>query len=262
MGRLSNFFKAALEENRAYYERQSIDAKHPKPAEPKQAKIPQTKVPVLINSRVCKEDLPKEQWKCASDLIEEEMNCFPCLPFQICNCSYIGENTAWATYNMTNKRCLQPAINELNYLLADVVNLDDTVSKIIPQNYFIDFKSICFDYSDYVKYGDLPRSYMLYRPKTKSGKLSRFPLIAFFNTIKNSPSEKSENYIGELCYSVNGELCEAKLHCWKHGKFAEFEFSTIGRTFMISKIRTHGADGKLFLLYDCMWKFTDYIDFT
>lgn len=261
MGRLSNFFKTALEENRAYYEQEKVGSEKEKTTVNHQSKMPQTKIAVLINSRVCKEELTKEQWKNASNLLEEEMSYFPCLPFQICNCSYIGEHTAWTTYNMTNQRCLQPAINEINYLLADVVNLDDAVSKIIPTNYFIDFKSICFDYSEHVKYGDLPRSYMLYRPKTKAGKLSRYPLIAFFNTIRNSPEEKPENYIGELFYSVNGELCEAKLHCWKYGKFAEFEFSTIGRTFMISKIRTHGADGKLFLLYDCMWKFTDYIDF-
>ena len=199
-----------------------------------------------------------------SQVIEEEMTYFPFLPYQICNCSYIGENKAWAAYNLNNKRTLSLAINEINYHLSTLHDLeqDNEVEKIIPSDYQINFKSICFDFGSVLHADDLPRSYLIYAPRTKTKKRPQYPLIAFFSTVRDSiKSFDEENYIGELYYSVNGELSKACIHCWKHGKFAEFNFSVVGRSFLISTIKAIGTDGKLFTLYDCMWKFTDYVDF-
>lgn len=217
------------------------------------------RISILLNSRIYEESLEKDVWKRFNSIIEEKMTYFPFLPYQICDCFYIGEQTAWTGYNWNNKRTLQIGINKLNYLLEDAKNLDEAVCKIIPENYHIRFEHICFDgpYS----YG-LPRSYILYRPETKAKKISQYPLIAFFNTIGNDPSEHNgENYIGELYYAINGDLSKAVLHCFKKDKFVEFIFSVVGETFLISKIRTVGKNGKLFTLYDCTWKFTDYINF-
>ena len=225
---------------------------------------PPSKIAILVNSRCEKDVLSKNDWLKMSQVIEEEMTYFPFLPYQICNCSYIGENKAWAAYNLNNKRTLSLAINEINYHLSTLHDLeqDNEVEKIIPSDYQINFKSICFDFGSVLHADDLPRSYLIYAPRTKTKKRPQYPLIAFFSTVRDSiKSFDEENYIGELYYSVNGELSKACIHCWKHGKFAEFNFSVVGRSFLISTIKAIGTDGKLFTLYDCMWKFTDYVDF-
>lgn len=233
--------------------------------EPKEVKsAPPSKIAILVNYRCEKDVLSKNDWLKMSQVIEEGMTYFSFLPYQICNCSYIGENKAWAAYNLNNKRTLSLAINEINYHLSTLHDLeqDNEIEKIIPSDYQINFNSICFDFGPVLHADDLPRSYLIYAPRTKTKKRNQYPLIAFFSTIRDSiKSFDEENYIGELYYSVNGELSKACIHCWKHGKFAEFNFSVVGRSFLISTIKTIGTDGKLFTLYDCMWKFTDYVDF-
>ncbi len=158
------------------------------------------------------------------------------------------------------------AINEINYHLSTLRELEpeqDAIPKIVPLDYNIKFGTICFDYSSVVRAGDFPRSYIVYAPKTKTGKRSQYPLIAFFNTIKNSENNNGgENYCGELYYSINGDLSKATVHCWKHRKFTEFNFSVVGRTFLISSIKTVDENGRMFSVYDCNWKFTDYADFS
>lgn len=221
------------------------------------------KIAILLNSRCVKEALPKNVWLRMSKIIEEKMTYFTFLPYQICDCSYIGENKAWTTYNMNNKHTLSLAISEINQHLANLHELEenDLIERVLPSDYHIDFNSICFDFGMISCVNDLPRSYLIYAPETKTGKHSQYPLIAFFNTILHSPEDNGgENYLGELYYSINGELSKAKIQCHKDGKFAEFNFSVLGRTFMISSIKTLGRNG-MFTLYDCMWKFTDYIDF-
>ena len=225
----------------------------------------QEKIPILLNSRCALAHLSKEDWITANKIIEEKMSYFPMLHYQIGNCFYIGEGKAWSGYNLNCKRELNLAINEINYYLASVNELEkdvNAITKVLKEKFFINFNKICFDWSDYSKAGDLPRSYLLYCPETASGKHSQYPLVAFFNTIKNSEHDNNgENYAGELYYSLTGELSKATVYCWKNGVFAEFKFSVIGRTFLISSIRTHDKNGKLFTLYDCIWKLTDYIDF-
>lgn len=222
------------------------------------------RIAVLINSRFERENLSKQDRLKISQIIEEKMTHFVFLPYQICNCSYIGENKAWASYNLNNKRTLSLAINEINYHLETLSELEenDVISKIIPLDYHIPFSSICFDFAYPLHDGDLPRSYLIYAPETKTGKRSQYPIIAFFNTIKNGEHDNNgENYIGELFYAINGDLSKATIHCRKRGKFSEFNFSVVGRTFSITSIKTIGENEKLFTLYDCMWKYTDYIDF-
>lgn len=224
----------------------------------------QEKIPILLNSRCALAHMSKEDWITANKVIEEKMSYFPMLHYQIGNCFYIGDGKAWSGYNLNCKKELNLAINEINYYLASVNELEEenVITKVLKERFCINFNKICFDWSDYSEDGDLPRSYLLYCPETASGKHSQYPLVAFFNTIKNSVLDNNEeNYTGELYYSLTGELSKATVYCRKNGVFAEFKFSVIGRTFLISSIRTHDKDGKLFTLYDCIWKLTDYIDF-
>lgn len=225
----------------------------------------QEKIPILLNSRCALAHMSKEDWITANKIIEEKMSYFPMLHYQIGNCFYIGDGKAWSGYNLNCKKELNLAINEINYYLASVNELEsgeNEITKVLKEKFCINFNKICFDWSDYSEVGDLPRSYLLYCPETSFGKHSQYPLVAFFNTIKNSELDNNgENYAGELYYSLTGELSKATVYCWKKGVFAEFKFSVIGRTFLISSIRTHDKNGKLFTLYDCIWKLTDYIDF-
>ena len=225
----------------------------------------QEKIPILLNSRCALAHMSKEDWITTNKIIEEKMSYFPMLHYQTGNCFYIGEGKAWSGYNLNCKKELNLAINEINYYLASVNELGkdvNVITKVLKETFCINFNKICFDWSDYSEAGDLPKSYLLYCPETASGKHSQYPLVAFFNTIKNSEHDNNgENYAGELYYSLTGELSKATVYCWKNGVFAEFKFSVIGRTFLISSIRTHDKNGKLFTLYDCIWKLTDYIDF-
>lgn len=224
-------------------------------------KVTLTKIPILINSRVTKEQLPKETWKQMNSVIAEKMSYFVHLPYQICDCSYIGDGKAWAEYNWNNKRTLEIAINQINYFLSDVCNLSDNIQDLVRTDYHINFKDIYFEYVSPIKIDDLPQSYIIYVPETKTGKRSQYPLIAFFNTSKGNVSTYDEFYAGELYYAINGDLARALVHCHKGGMFAEFTMSVVGRTFLVSRIRRIGKDGKLFTAYDCEWEFTDYIDF-
>lgn len=216
------------------------------------------KIALLISSRIYKENLPKEQWLHNSKAIEEKMNFFRFMPYQTCNCFYLGDGTAWTGYNGKNKNVLKLAINQINFFLEESKSLDNVIHKTIPNDYYIDFSTIKFD--EPFSYG-LPRSYLIYQPETKKQKLSQYPLIAFFNTCDGTEDQFDESYMGELYYAINGDLAKAVIHCHKHGKFAEFLISVVGKTLLISKIKTLGKDGKLFTLYDCEWKFTNYKDF-
>ena len=84
-----------------------------------------SKIAILVNSRCVKENLSKEANLSMSRLIEEEMTYFSFIPYQICNCAYIGEHKAWAMYNLNNKRTLSLAINEINYHLGTLHDLEE-----------------------------------------------------------------------------------------------------------------------------------------
>lgn len=264
LSRFRSYLRETIELNRAYYEQEALSDKYIEMQQNKERtseveKSEKERIAILLNSRMYRENFPKEVWLKNSQAIEEKMMFFRYLPFQVCNCSYIGDGVAWTGYNFNNKKILQIAINQINYFLGDLNALDATVPQIIPTDFYINFNSICFEgpYS----YG-LPRSYILYWPETKSGKRSQYPLIAFFNTSNGTERYTDEFYLGELHYAVNGDLSKATVHCHKHGKFAEFIFSVVGRTFLISKINALGQNGKPFALYDCSWHFTDYADFS
>lgn len=80
-----------------------------------QTNEPVEKIALLLKGRCIKENLSKQDWLKASSAIEYEMGNYVFMPFQVCNCSYIGEGKAWTSYNLNNKRALSLAINEINY---------------------------------------------------------------------------------------------------------------------------------------------------
>lgn len=222
------------------------------------------KIAVLLNSRIARENLDCGQQLQMSKIVVEKMLYYVALPYQICDCFYIGESKAWTGYNWNNKAVLRTSIDEINHFFSTVKDIEDgTLKKIIPVDYYIDFNSICFDYHRKASPSSLPQSYILYMPETKSGKKAQYPLAAFFNTIADSPKDHNgENYAGEFYYAITGEVGKATIHCWKHGRFSEFNFSVIGRTFMISTIRTLNREtGRVSPIYDCTWPLTDYMDF-
>ena len=261
MRNIYDFIINVWKENKAYYRGESSFVEEKLDRVQEVSDSNSVKIPVLFGSRVEKSFLSKKQKHQFSVLIEDEMKNFQCLPYQICNCSYIGEHVAWTTYNLTNKRCLQLAIEELNLHLKTIKDLDDVVKRVIPTDYHIRFDEIFYEFTNCTSEDDLPRSYILYRPKTKNGKIAKYPLIAYFDTAKTVKNPNEENYCGELYYSVNGELCDARLHCWKHGIYSQIILGMVGRSFIIKKIKSHDKNGKLFTFYDCKWAFTDYIDF-
>lgn len=222
------------------------------------------KVAVLLTGRVVKENLSRRQQLQMEKIVVEKMLYYVALPYQICDCSYIGESKAWTGYNWNNKAVLRTSIDEINQFFATVKDIESGMLKeIVPIDYHIDFNSICFEYRPSASSSSFPQSYILYVPETKAGKKSQYPLVAYFNTIANSPEDHGgENYAGELYYSITGEVAKATIHCRKRGRFAEFNFSVIGRTFMISTIRVlNQKTHRLAPIYDCTWLLTDYMDF-
>ena len=222
------------------------------------------KTAVLLHTRIVKENLSRQQRVQKAKAVIDKMLYYVALPYQICDCFYIGEAKAWTSYNLNNKAVLKSAIDELNGFFATVKNLEGGMLKdIIPTDYHIDFNNICFEYHRKASAFSLPQSYVLYTPLTKSGKMAQYPLVAFFNTISDSPDDHNgENYTGELYYAITGEVTKATVFCRKRGRFAEFNFSVVGRTFMISTIRMlNRKTGKIAPIYDCTWWLTDYMDF-
>lgn len=241
--------------------RESAKSKYPDSRTTEKA---EEKIAILLNTRVVKSNLNRQQQLHMSKVVIEKMLYYVALPYQICDCSYIGEVKAWALYNWNNKQVLKSAISEINDFLATVKDLEGgMLEKIVPTDYCINFDSICFDYHRKASPSSLPQSYILYTPETKTRKKSQYPLVAFFNTISDSPDDHcGENYVGELYYAITGEVAKATVYCRKRGRFSEFNFSVIGRTFMISTIRMlNKKTGKVEPIYDCTWPLTDYIDF-
>lgn len=222
---------------------------------------------ILSNTLCTIEDMDNATRRNKEKYIEELMISCTALPYQIVSCHYIGDGKAWAMYNLNNKRTLSLAINEINFHLSTFSKLENDketeamMLKILPLKFHINFDNICFDYGEKPVAGQLPRSYILYSPKTKAGKWSQYPLIAYFNTIHDgSEDNNGENYAGELYYAISGDLARANVRCWNKAQYARFDFSVIGRSFGITTIKVLGKSGKLFNLYDRVQALTDYFD--
>lgn len=227
---------------------------------PQQSQQNTQRIAYLLNKRINLEILSKTEWKNKCEAIEHLMNCYQRLPYQICNCYYIGENRAYTLYNWNNKRTLELAINLINYHLSTVSSLDISGNSV-PTDYNILFNSICFDYAESAQPGDLPRSYIVYSPLTKSGKSSTIPLIAYFNTLAGYSGNMTEYYMGEIHYFANGEIEKINLFCKKRNVGANFLLKYIGGVFSICSIEMIGKDGKPFVAYDFIDELSGYINY-
>lgn len=222
----------------------------------------QPRVKILHDKNITIEYATRRQRLEVGRVIEEKMLAYRNLPFQICNCEYFGDGCAIAAYNMNNKQILEAALNHLTCLYYEVYKKEKYLRDIFQTQYNFEISKVNFDFPPIVSEFTLPQSYIVYYPETKSGKTSKYPLIAYFNTvIPDTVGFYDERYSGELYYAVNGDLSKAVIMCHKNGKHADITFSVVGCTLTVSKIKIFTTDYKWKVIYDCMHELTDYKDF-
>lgn len=207
----------------------------------------------LIDSLWEYPELPTEERLQKEKLIFDRMSAFPFLPFNISFCNYISDWKAWSEYDASNIRALLPYVNTINSFLSDFQRLPrwnyfqkSLGQRRVPTDYRIVFSQIDFGFYSGAAYRDLPRSYLIFNPLTKTGKSSQYPLIAYFATHLND----NEFYRCELHFAVNGDLAKATLHCRKHDIFNCFDFAVIGQTFTVSRITGRDYPNRKVVLYD------------
>ena len=187
--------------------------------------------------------------------IEEDMCRYRLLPYQICNCSFIDKQSAFAMFNLNNKQVLQIAIDEINSYMKDCMSFPSAVKGILlcPPN--IPFEKIVYDYRKNAVPGDKPMTYIIYQPKTKQGANSKYPLKVHFSTFYDFSYNE---FWGDLFYSVDGQVSKAVIYYYTERLTFVFRFGVIGRTFLIKDIDfTNTSTGKKGKIYDVSWDFEE-----
>ena len=175
----------------------------------------------------------------------EGMEQFSMLPFAFVgrklNKDYHGHPQASIDLDRQNISAAKIELEKLNEFIARSHNL----SELIPEEIKISIDDIV--YKPYKK--EHGYSKLICTPYTATGKLSKYPLTFFFMTRLDGeptyrkkgtalipiPSNKSS---GKIVYAKDGQAATAKVSIWIDGVGFFYEFKTIGRTFLISKIKS------------------------
>lgn len=175
----------------------------------------------------------------------EGMEQFSMLPFAFVgrklNKDYHSHPQASIDLDSQNISAAKIELEKLNDFIVQSFSL----SKLIPSDIRIPIDDIV--YHQYKK--EHGHSKLICTPFTATGKLSKYPLKFFFMTrldgettykkkgkalIQIAPDSTS----GEIVYARDGQSATAKVNFWRGGIGFFYEFKTIGRTFLINKIRS------------------------
>lgn len=88
-------------------------------------------------------------------------------------------------------------------------------------------------------------------PYTKTGKLSKFPLILHYATKNITEFDPGENYFGNIYYLQDGSIGKAKMVFWLKNMMYKIELGLKGRTLIIKKIE-QSINDELQTLYKCI----------
>lgn len=182
-----------------------------------------------------------------------DMMQFPMIPYQLNGPVHKfikegGHPFAYINLNDANQAVAKTSLAQIN----DYIVQAREYIPLLTNNIFIQINKIVFnEYSPYSGYTRL-----LCTPYTFTGKLSKFPLCLSFMTRLDSESYTAH---GELYYGKDGNVLKADVNIWINpgrrnavGWF--FTFKTIGRTFVLHKVRStlrpdkNGLPGPVFQL--------------
>lgn len=173
-----------------------------------------------------------------------DMEQFLLLPFSFAGCKFIGKSdepqTAYVDLDQKNQVAAWDEIEKINLFIEQSRNY----SALIPKNIRIPNEEIV--YSQYNEsYG---YSRLICSPYTLKGNKSKYPLKFIFMTkSKEATYIQKRNKVtvipadstnGEIVYAQDGQPAKAKVNFWRDGVGFFYEFKTIGRTFLINRIKS------------------------
>ena len=86
-------------------------------------------------------------------------------------------------------------------------------------------------------------TYFECNPYTKTGKLSKFPLILHYATESFNDVNASKNYFGEIYYLQDGSIGKCRLIYWNRRTMYLIDLGLIGKTLSTKKIeKTYNGD--------------------
>lgn len=81
------------------------------------------------------------------------------------------------------------------------------------------------------------------KPYTKTGKISKYPVILHYYTTNYTVFDSTDNYFGHISYLQDGSIGKAKLICWEKNKLFIIQLGLIGTTLAIKRIETNSKSG-------------------
>lgn len=173
----------------------------------------------------------------------EAMEQFSFLPFifsgRKMERNYAGHPTAFINLDRQNIAAAKIELDNINEYIKKSPELSD----LIPLDICIPIDKV--EYKQYNKsYG---YSKLICTPYTATGKQAKYPLKFLFMTRLDNTSyveeasgiirTKNTSTHGEIIYGVDGRPATAKINFWRDGIGYFYEFKTVGRTFLINKIK-------------------------
>lgn len=162
----------------------------------------------------------------------EDMQQFTRIPYQWCgpiqkSISPNRHSFAYMDLDQQNQSIARQALQYIDSFIQE----SHSLSKFIPKDICIPIDQMVYhQYSAFYGYTRL-----MCTPYTPTGKISKYPVSLSFTTRLDSDFDETH---GVLFYTVDGNISKANVNCWRK-KFGFFyEFKTIGRTFVLFRIKS------------------------
>lgn len=136
-----------------------------------------------------------------------------------------------------------------NKAIKDIMSLNRFIKEGIAlnvgiSNTFFEERNIVFDKSknDY--------SFISISKLTPSGKIPRYPLKLYFNTLKNRNDLSANWLFGTIEYLIDGNIGKAIMHLWVNGKRRSISLAIMNKVLLINSVTTSDDKGSNIILYD------------
>lgn len=185
-----------------------------------------------------------------SKISQKDMEQFLLLPFSFVGCKFIGKSddpqVAYVDLGQKNQVAAWGEIEKINLFIEQ----SRDYSALIPKDILIPNEKIVYQkYSE-----DYGYSKLMCTPYTLKGNKAKYPLKFIFTTEqKESTYIQKRNKVivipadsthGEIVYAQDGQPAKAKVNFWRDGIGFFYEFKTIGRTFLINRIKSTAKKDK------------------
>jgi hypothetical protein len=194
-------------------------------------------------------DLTRQQRKERELFIQNAMEIFSWLPFQIGDSQLHRPNVSIKPLNWNERGILESELYDLNGYINGLYNDQYAVMKHVPKELYIPYDRLVYD---------SVKTRIEYWPFTSAGRYNPQPLRIHFSTIPESSAVYPIESTGELRWGVDGKVCAATVRIFVNSVCYSYSFGVVGRTFMITKLETPGINGKPAILYSSSWELMDW----